>query len=172
MKYNLKLLLFALSLLSIATFPIINKVIASSQSMVEENARVEIAQSQQNRELNAYANSKYDYWDARVLASYWQQSVLESKARIGRKVIWGEANIAILEQYLVDARIAALTGTTREAIDFFSESQYTYDDAEKLAKFWGDPSPYDAKLRIGRNLILGQEEIVARAMREARQNPW
>ncbi len=180
MKYSLKLLLFSLSLFLTVTAATVNKAIARDPSENLASARssdlventFEIAQNRQNREINAFVNSKYDYWDAKVLSSYWKQSVFESKTRIGRKVLWGEANIAILEQYLVDARIAALTGTVQNPIDFFSQSGYTYNDAKKLAKFWGDPSPYDAKLRIGRNLILGQQEVVERAMQEARGNPW
>ncbi|MGK7877311.1 MAG: hypothetical protein AB4426_29645 [Xenococcaceae cyanobacterium] len=174
MKSSLKLLLFSLSLFLTATSAIVkvaardlSENLVSSQLLLQPEKRFEIAQTQQSREIRAFFNSKYDYWDARVLAGYWTHSIVESKARIGRKVLWGETSVAVLEQYLVDARVAALKSPVQSILNFYSESKYTYADAEKLAKFWGDPSPYDAKVRIGRNLILGQEEVVDKAMQQA-----
>ena len=93
--------------------------------------------------MNAFFNSKYDYWDARVLGDYWGQSVVEAKARIGRKIIWGKSDVSILEQFLVDARIKALNKVQRSNpnLEMYSVSKYQYEDAEKLAKLWGESSP-------------------------------
>ena len=133
----------------------------------------EMTTEAQNKELQAYQTSKYDYWDARVLADYWGQSVDEAKARIGRKILWGSKDVAILEQFLVDARVKALELAQPDpdpsSYKLFRESEFReYEDVEALAKFWGDPSPMDAKLRIERNLILGNDEILRRALRYAR----
>lgn len=68
----------------------------------------EMTKGTQDKELQAFYNSKYDYWDARVLADYWGQSVEDAKARIGRKILWGKKDVAILQQFLVDARVNAL----------------------------------------------------------------
>jgi hypothetical protein len=131
-----------------------------------------MATEAQDKELQAYQTSKYDYWDARVLADYWGQSVEESKARIGRKILWGSKDVAILEQFLVDARVNALQSVESapelSSYKLFRESTLTYEDAEALAKFWGDQSPIDAKLRIERNLILGNDEIIQQALQSAR----
>lgn len=127
----------------------------------------------QNKELLAYQTSKYDYWDARVLADYWGKSADEAKAVIGRKILWGPADVAILEQFLVDARVKALESAqpapNPSSYKLFRESEFReYEDVEALAKFWGDLSPMDAKLRIERNLILGNDELLKKALQFAR----
>jgi hypothetical protein len=125
------------------------------------------------REIEAFFNSSYDYWDARVLADLWGQSVYDSKARIGRKILWGKQDVAILEQFLVDARIKHLeliaNTSTPASYPYYQESGYTYDDAEVLAKFWGDASPMDSKLRIERNLTLGNSSMIQEALSMARK---
>ncbi|WP_414590132.1 hypothetical protein [Scytonema sp. PCC 10023] len=47
-------------------------------------------QGAKDKELQAFKNSQYNYWDARVLADYWGQSEEDAKARIGRKILWGK----------------------------------------------------------------------------------
>ena len=42
------------------------------------------------------------------MADYWGKSEGEAKAIIARKILWGPADVAILEQFLVDARVKAL----------------------------------------------------------------
>ena len=41
----------------------------------------------------------------------------------------------------------------REAIEKFSLQKYRYIDAKVLANFWGERTPYDAKLRLGRKML-------------------
>ena len=118
--------------------------------------------AQQDEEIQAFADSQYDYWDAKVLASFWGTDTWDAKARIGRKILWGVENVAYLEQMLLDARIEALN--TADPIDYFFEG-YTYDDAEQLRDFWGEISTWDTKLRIGRNLIMGNDDVVETALR-------
>lgn len=182
MKCNLKIVLFFLSLLC-SIDASINTVIAQETSRTtlptqliaqRENSNILLAQNgTEQKELQAFFNSKYDYWDARVLADYWGQSVSDAKARMGRKILWGPENVAILNQFLVDARVNALQSVkpakNPSSYKFFRESNYSYDDARKLAIFWGDRSPMDAKLRIERNLILGNNEMIEQALRYSRR---
>ncbi len=119
----------------------------------------------QQQEWDAFFNSSYTYWDAKVLSKFWNQNVGEAKARIGRKLLWGPSNQAILDQFLVDARVQALQSA--ESLDLYAESSYDYDDAQALAEFWGDSTPYEAKLRIERNLVLGNEQVVKDALQFA-----
>jgi hypothetical protein len=140
----------------------------------ENKLMTEMTTQSQDKELQAYQTSKYDYWDARVLADYWEQSEQEAKARIGRKILWGPADVAILEQFLVDARVKALESAqpapNPSSYKLFRESEFRdYEDVEALAKFWGDPSPMDAKLRIERNLILGNDELLKKSLQFARR---
>lgn len=191
MKSNLKVLLLSVGVFVASIAASLNTVLAqstiqtqvSSQSQVLSQRNIQQKNNYnhyarrrkevKNKELNAFFESDdYDYWDARVLADYWKQSVKEAKARIGRKILWGPENVAILEQFLVDARTQALRGvqsaSSPDAYKLYRESKYDYEDAADLAKFWGDRTPTDAKLRIERNLILGNEEIIDRALRFAR----
>ncbi|MBE9138961.1 hypothetical protein IQ254_17480 [Nodosilinea sp. LEGE 07088] len=117
------------------------------------------------QELDAFFSSEYTYWDAAVLADYWGASLEETKARMGRKLLWGPADVAILEQFLLDARLDAIA--TADELEFYRDSSYSYDDAVMLAEFWGDASPYDAKLRIESNLIMGNADEIATALQLA-----
>ena len=176
MNNNLKVLLLSLGLLvsSVGTISAVtaqtNANQTANKSFLNNQQKYWIeasARQTQNRELNAFFNSKYDYWDARVLGDYWGQSVVEAKARIGRKIIWGQSDVSILEQFLVDARIKALNKVQRSNpnLELYSVSKYQYEDAEKLAKLWGESSPWEAKIRIEKNLILGQQEIIEQALK-------
>ncbi|MEO1431188.1 MAG: hypothetical protein AAFV71_19425 [Cyanobacteria bacterium J06633_8] len=177
MKYNLKVLLLSLGLVlsSISTISTIRVVTAQTSDGTSAKNSLSFKQHQliaasakqvKNKELKAFFGSQYDYWDARVLANYWGQSVKEAKARIGRKIIWGKSDVAILEQFLVDARIQALQKmqNSNPSLQLYSDSKYEYDDAQKLAAVWGDNSPWDAKIRIEKNLILGQPEVIEKAL--------
>ena len=182
MKYNLKFLLLSVSVFIASIAASVDTVLAQSVTQIDRSSQWNIqhqsnhnliARRDRKKEINAFFRSGYDYWDARVLADYWGQSIDQSKARIGRKIMAGGRAVAILEQFLVDARVQAL-GSTRSSLNrnpyrFYSESKYNYQDASDLAKFWGDRTPLDAKLRIERNLIMGNDEIIEEALRFARQ---
>jgi len=58
--------------------------------MKENNLMTASTQGAKDKELQAFKNSQYNYWDARVLADYWGQSEEDAKARIGRKILWGK----------------------------------------------------------------------------------
>ena len=130
----------------------------------DETSSVLLAELQE--ELDAFFSSKYTYCDAQLLGNYWGQSALDAKVRIGQKILWGDRGVAYLEQFIVDAQGQALSQDIRNLCLYF-EQGYSYDDAVALAEFWGDPSPWDAKIRIERNLILGNDEIVQEALRLA-----
>ncbi len=184
MKYNLKFLLLSVSVFITSIAASVDTVLAQSVTQIDRSSQWNIqnqnnynliARRNRKKEINAFFRSDYDYWDARVLADYWGQSIDDSKARIGRKIMAGGRAVAILEQFLVDARVQALVSVSsslnrnRNPHKFYTESKYDYDDAVDLAKFWGDRTPLDAKLRIERNLIMGNDEIIEEALRFARQ---
>ncbi len=156
-------------LLAIAAVLTVGSAYADSpQSLIQgaaargQTPEIQLSQAVSQQELDTFFASDYTYWDAAILASYWGQDLEEAKARIGRKIGWGPADVAILEQFLLDARLASLQSV--DDLRFYGESSYTYDDAAALAEFWGDATPYDAKLRIERNIILGQADDVAAAL--------
>jgi hypothetical protein len=133
----------------------------SSQSLVAQNS------SEVDQALDAFFSSPYDYWDASILAEFWGASITDAKVAMGNKILSGAVGKALLVQVLTDARIDALESV--EELRNFADAQYTYDDAAALAEFWGDPSPYEAKLRIEHNLILDQKDQVDQALTLARQ---
>ncbi|MBD2361021.1 hypothetical protein H6G36_07490 [Anabaena minutissima FACHB-250] len=183
MKYNLRIFLLLLSVLVGSFSTVIHTVVAqeitinsiSTQSHLQllKHPTKSATKNYKNSELRAFLTSKYDYWDARVLADFWGETVEDAKARMGRKILWGGENIAILEQLLVDARVQALRAvqTPRPGdsspYKFYQDSTYNYNDAEVLARFWGEKSAIDAKVRIERNLILGNDEVIDQALRYA-----
>lgn len=115
-----------------------------------------------NEALDAFFDSQYDYLDASILASFLQSSPEETKTVMGTKILSGPVGKALLAQKLVDARISAL-GSAAE-LRYFVDEGYSYEDAEALAEFWGEPSPYEAKVRVERNLILDQKEAIDTAL--------
>ena len=114
-----------------------------------------VSQTSQQLELDAFFSSKYTYWDARVWALFWNEPVQDSKATIGSKLLHsGPAATQSIDGTLGQARSQAL-GRARQ-LTLFGET-YTYQDAEALARFWNEPSPAEAKLRVERKLIMGDQ---------------
>ncbi len=119
-----------------------------------------------------FASETYDYWDAAVLATYWEQDLGESKARIGRLLLSGtKEDMNILGNSLGDAqrrRIEALGTAPLALYEQYTTpdgDSLTYDDAVQLAEYWDLPSAYEAKLRVEEKLILSDPEGVDMAWR-------
>ncbi|MGF1601209.1 MAG: hypothetical protein ACFCU8_04180 [Thermosynechococcaceae cyanobacterium] len=176
MKLTLKMMSLAWAFASPAVFSLSANAQKNSRTSIQayqqvlavefnEPQNTDNPQATQRKEWDAFFGSQYTYWDAKVLSKFWNQDVGEAKARIGRKLLWGPSDQAILDQFLVDARVQALQSVAQLAL--YAESSYDYDDAQMLATFWGDSTPYDAKLRIERNLILGNEQVVKDALQFA-----
>lgn len=127
--------------------------------------------SEEQRDLEAYSRSKYTYIDAKLLANMWNKDVSAVKLHIGFKLLSGPLPAAELEQNLVDARIKALASVnSNQGLTYWQDSGQTYDDAVALAKLWGESSPWNAKIRVEKNLILGNEEVIKRSVSLARKN--
>ncbi len=173
MKYNLRFLVFFLGLLTTVMPTVVDARVVQEPSQVGKlDLSIAVAlTATEAQEYRAFFQSKYSYSNARILADFWGQSLGEAKARIGRKILWGQRDIAILEQFLVDAKTKALQLLNAETprLTLFSEVGYTYKDAESLSKFWGG-SVYESKVRIEKNLVLGNEAVVKRALGYARSS--
>ena len=111
------------------------------------------------RELDQFFASNYQYCDAKVLGAMWKNSITESKARIGRKIGWGD--IGILNDMLNTARGQADRDRRRACT--FDEAGYSYDDAVKLARVW-KISVWDAKVGIESLVVRGQDSEVRRLL--------
>lgn len=112
--------------------------------------------------FSRYAESKYTYCDAKLLAHHWQGDVFEAKVTIGNKIGWG--NTDILESNLVSARQSARDDNMR--CDFW-ETGFSYDDVEVLSSSWG-MSISDAKILISDKVFMGRAFIFQDELAELR----
>jgi hypothetical protein len=108
-----------------------------------------------DQEIAKYAASRYMYCDAKILGALWGQSAGEAKARIGRKIGWGDT--AILNGMLSDARTRAEKNPGTRCS--FHEAGFSYGDAERLAKIWRT-STYEAKIAVEEKIVSGHERNV------------
>lgn len=130
--------------------------------------------SQDQRFLEAYGRSKYSFMDAALLAKFWNEDIGAAKTRIGSKLMpdpTAPDMVGVgLDQDLVDARLKALAAMNpQQGLTYWQDSNHTYDDAVALAKLWGEKSPWDAKIRVEKNLILGNEKVVNKTVEIARK---
>ena len=122
---------------------------------------------QTSQEMNAYDNSKYGYWDARVLALFWGSNIGQAKAFIGSEVMAGGPSPASVDQKLTIARDEAMKQA--QQLRLYHET-YNFNDAQDLAKFWGLANPFDAKVRMEQKLMWGDEQLISDSLRQARVN--
>jgi hypothetical protein len=136
----------------------------SAQAVTQEAV---VAQTSDDEQAwDAYANSEYSYWDAVVLANFWGQEVGETKTTMGHKLLSGPKAKAMLGLQITDARTKAMGSV--DSLSLYSASGYNYEDAQAMAEFWGDPTPWEGKLRIERNLILGNQHTVENVLELSR----
>ena len=115
--------------------------------------------------FDAYVNSNYSFEDAALLAQLWNIPIGEAKQAIGHKIINGiedllPAKVAPdvkIDEHKVDWDAKALTA--------FFKSDYTYEDADNLARIWGQPDAYAGKKMIGAKILNGQEETIAELLK-------
>ena len=158
----MKTTLQAMSLALVLASPLAFSAAATAQeTSTAPSAIVRVAQNDQEG-MKAFFDFGYDYYDARVVSKFWGMDLVETKALMGQKLLWGGQSKAYLYQVLLDARVKALASA--DELNLYRDSGYGYDDAEKLAKVWGDETPYQSKLRIERNLIMGQDDLIRWAL--------
>lgn len=106
-------------------------------------------------EIARYSASEYTYCDAKVLAGYWGQSVWDAKARIGRKIGWGDQDV--LSQMRRDAGSQAFSDPAKQCQ--FYETEFVYADAQALAQAWGKTIS-QAKASLAKKAsVVGEAEV-------------
>lgn len=108
-----------------------------------------------NDEIQRYADSDYTYCDAKVLAAFWGEDVWSAKARIGRKIGWGDDRF--LAQMRSQAGVQSMSNPATQCQ--FYETMYSYKDAENLSKAW-KISVSEAKATLARKASVNGEEAV------------
>lgn len=112
------------------------------------------AQSER-RAYDAFASSRYNYCDAKLLGAFYGLGPDGGKVEIGRKIINGiGTNVPVV---LDEARNA---GHACE----WADTGFSYRDARVLASVWGYDEPYEAKLRAAELFTWGQARQVESAL--------
>lgn len=116
--------------------------------------------------VKAFFDGGYTGWDAAVLADFWGTDSSDAKERAGAKLMGPPESKVYLQLCLVDARAKALANV--EELRFYPTSGFSYEDAELLARTWGQGDAYQGKLLIERNLILGNRSLLEQALELSR----
>lgn len=166
MRYRWKTLTLSLALAA----PLVLGQIAVAQTLpatpeIRQAVPVLVAQEGE-KEVQAFYDWGYSYWDAVMLAKFWGEGISDAKWRAGDKLLGPPESKLYLRLLMTDVRVKALRNV--ENLDLFSKAGYSYDDAKALAQFWGKESAWEGKLFIERNLILGNESLLAEALDSAR----
>lgn len=120
--------------------------------------------------FKAYANSRYSYEDAELLAQLWNIPIEEAKQAIGHKIIHGIEDL-LPKGVEPDPKVhEPKADWDAKALDAFFNSQYTYDDAERLARLWGQADAYAGKKLIGAKILNGQEKLIPFLLKSAPGN--
>jgi hypothetical protein len=118
--------------------------------------------SQEDQAFSAYANSRYEYCDAKMVAALWGLDVYAGKLRIGNKILYGIADI--VEEDLTNSR-------QRGNSCNFNETGFSYRDARRLSNAWGGRlSVWDAKTKIAAFVTAGQSSQIRAQMNNSRSH--
>lgn len=119
------------------------------------------SQSTTDVEIERFFESDYTWCDVQLLSSYWEQDQLDTKARIGRKIGWGDEQY--IEEFLEGAR-----GQAQERGEkcSFYESEFSYEDAEVLSNYWQMPVD-EVKAFVEEKLFYGGASVVRAALIDA-----
>ena len=99
----------------------------------------------------------YSYANVEALSYAWGVDIDEAKATFGRNLLWrdGRAQLAADYSQTIDAGFQG-----------YRDSQYTYDDAARLAAVW-ESRVEDAKVLIGKRQIQGKSDSTDAELKNA-----
>ena len=118
-----------------------------------------------------FHESEYSIADAEALAALWGVDLAEAKARVERKLVWGDRHV--IKEYLDEARGPVddpgriVAGDDAAFRDLFWDSKYTACDAEVMARHW-EMDVMDAKAFAGQKIAAGNRSVVEDRLRAAR----
>ncbi|MEP0191652.1 MAG: hypothetical protein ABJP70_13620 [Erythrobacter sp.] len=128
---------------------------ASAGSMVA--ATPALAQISEDQKFQLFANSDYNYCDARLVGKYFNRDTYEGKLLIGVKIHNGIGNNIPL--ILNESRMAGNTCRWQDV-------PHSYDDAVALGNYWG-VEPHQAKAKAAGFYTSGQSGVVTGALANA-----
>lgn len=116
-----------------------------------------------------FHQSEYSFDDVADLAALWEMDVAEAKARVERKLVWGDRDV--IEEALREARTprGAAERPNDEALrGRFWDAKYTTCDAEVIASHW-KMDVLAAKSFAGQKLEWGNRPYLEDELRAARE---
>jgi len=127
----------------------------------------------EDQQIAAFSNSNYTYEDVVLLAKFWNETptAWEAKLKIGFSLLQG--NNTLIQQALKKAKNNQIPVTNQstedQQVEAFFDSNYTYDDAVLLARFWAKATPWEAKLKIGFSLLQGDDTLIQQTLKKEQQ---
>ncbi|MEV6632976.1 hypothetical protein AB0M54_19730 [Actinoplanes sp. NPDC051470] len=101
---------------------------------------------------NKYFDEGYGLDDGEKLAKIWKTDITAAKTRAGQMLLDGK-------KLPIKPPVAppGLPSTAQEAqAEAFFDKGYDFDDAERLARLWKLPTPWDAKVAAGKKIMAGE----------------
>lgn len=120
------------------------------------------ATKEQNAVDAFYRTGEYTSCDIKYLSDMWGKSSWDTKVFAGQKIVDGAEDF-----FRGELNYARQTGLNNGVRCDYSLGGYSYQDAEKLSRYWGS-TVWDAKLKIGSALEQGQNLEILSAMQRAR----
>ena len=144
-----------------------NEMQAQNQQQPQQ-VNAQKGQLTDDQAVNKFFNFGYNYCDAKVLASYWnQEDPYEMKITMGHK-LWNQTEKDI-DELVRTARSEALQKADGNLPAYYDDGGYSYDDAELLAGYWGSADTYESKMTMSRLLIGGHDKVLKAALKSARR---
>lgn len=112
-------------------------------------------------QANTFLNNGYNYCDARILGLFWGMGPDQAKIEGGRKIQGGGGQV-LRGEIMPMAR-------NRFKCEW-SDTGHTYQDAERLAAYWGYATPLDAKMKVVQVYSQGNTQQAIRALQAARRS--
>jgi len=148
------------------------KLLRDERSVVEDFLSSARNQAPENGTTCSFNEDGYTYDDAALLAQYWGKATpWDAKLKINSLLMSG--NNADIQNALQSAKQQQAApqpaNTEQQQWEKYSASEYTFEDAERLASYWGKSTPWEAKLKIGSLLMSGNNADIRRALKSAKQ---
>lgn len=105
-----------------------------------------------------FFNNGYNYCDAKLIAAFWGMGVGRAKAEAGRKILAGGGNVL---------RNDVMPRARQMARCEWADTGHSYQDAERLAAYWGYGSVWEAKNKVAQLYTQGNTGQVRRSLQAA-----
>ncbi|MDM8562084.1 hypothetical protein QUF54_01900 [Candidatus Marithioploca araucensis] len=149
------------------------KLLRGERSVVGDYLSSARRYAQEHNATCSFYEDGYIYEDAVLLAKYWGKAEpWDAKLKMNRLLMDGKnADIQAALRSAKQQSAQQPANTEQLQWEKYSASKYTFEDAERLASYWGKSTPWEAKLKIGSLLLSGNNAAIKKALQSAKQQP-